>query len=196
LSGGAIPLALTVLMVLALDIGTDLLPALALGAEPPDEGALDGPSGDVRLVDGALLRRAFLVLGPVEAAVEMAVFSVVLLTGGWHWGATPDTHLLLTASGAAFATVVLGQLANAFACRSDHQPVWRVPPGSNPLLIWAVGFELAALGAFLWVPALSSRLELSPPTTPGWALAALAIPAVLLADAAEKSVRRRRLSAP
>ena len=36
LSGGAFPLALGVLQVLALDIGTDLLPALALGIEPPE----------------------------------------------------------------------------------------------------------------------------------------------------------------
>ena len=36
LSGGQVPLALDVLQVLALDIGTDLLPALALGAEPPN----------------------------------------------------------------------------------------------------------------------------------------------------------------
>ena len=38
LSGGRFPLALGVLQILCLDIGTDLLPALALGAEPPDAG--------------------------------------------------------------------------------------------------------------------------------------------------------------
>ncbi|HSL38533.1 MAG TPA: cation-transporting P-type ATPase, partial [Arthrobacter sp.] len=35
LSGGRFPLALSVLQILALDIGTDLLPALALGSEAP-----------------------------------------------------------------------------------------------------------------------------------------------------------------
>jgi calcium-translocating P-type ATPase len=38
LTAGRVPLALSVLQILALDIGTDLLPALALGAEPPEPG--------------------------------------------------------------------------------------------------------------------------------------------------------------
>jgi len=51
--------------------------------------------------------------------VEMAAFVVVLLQGGWSWGRTPSTALLATASGTAFTTVVLGQMATAFACRSQ-----------------------------------------------------------------------------
>ena len=42
-SGGSFPLAIGVLQVLALDIGTDMLPALALGAEPPREGIMERP---------------------------------------------------------------------------------------------------------------------------------------------------------
>ena len=41
LSGGAIPLPLTVLQILAIDLGTETLPALALGREPAEPG-LDG----------------------------------------------------------------------------------------------------------------------------------------------------------
>jgi magnesium-transporting ATPase (P-type) len=40
-----------VLQLLAIDIGTDLLPALALGAEPPSRDALTQPAGTGRLVD-------------------------------------------------------------------------------------------------------------------------------------------------
>ena len=43
LSGARFPLALGVLQILFLDLGTDLLPALALGVERPTPGLLDRP---------------------------------------------------------------------------------------------------------------------------------------------------------
>jgi magnesium-transporting ATPase (P-type) len=190
LSGGKLPLALTVLMVLALDIGTDLLPALALGAEPPDARTLERPPGQQRLVDGSLLRRAFGVLGPVEALVEMTAFVAVLVAGGWRWGEDASGRVLLAASGAAFAAVVLGQMGNAFACRSERLPAWRLPLRSNGLLVAAVGVELLALALFLLLPPLAETLELRPPTLLGWGLALLAPPAVLGADAVHKALRR------
>ena len=121
----------------------------------------------------------------------MLAFVTVLLVGGWRLGDDPSAAVLLTASGAAFATVVLGQLANAFACRSEQAPVWRVPWRSNPLLLVAVVFELGALAAFLAVPPLARALELRPPTALGWALAVLAAPAVVAVDALHKAVRHK-----
>lgn len=121
LSGGSVPLALSVLQVLALDIGTDLLPALALGAERPNPRTMQGPMRTGSLVDGKMLRRAFGVLGPTEATASMFAFVTVLALGGWSYGDAPASHLLATASGTAFATVVLGQLVNAFACRGESR---------------------------------------------------------------------------
>ena len=190
LTGGRYPLALAVLQVLALDIGTDLLPALALGAEPPDQRVLDGPAPDGDLVDRALLARVFGVLGPAEAVVELVAFTAVLLAGGWVWATTPDAALLAAASGTAFAAVVLGQLANAFACRSAVRPVGPWSLRGNRLLLGAVVAEAAALAVFLWLPPLADLLGGSPPTGAGWLLAAGAVPAVLLADAAHKRASR------
>ncbi|GAA1331496.1 cation-translocating P-type ATPase [Saccharothrix algeriensis] len=186
LSGGSFPLALSVLQVLALDIGTDLLPALALGAEPPNRRTMDGPARTGPLIDRSVLRRAFGVLGPAEAAVSMAAFALVLHLGGWDLA---DPALVATASGTAFTAIVLGQLANAFACRSATRPVttWR----GNRLLLGAVAFEVAVLLLFLFVPPLPHLLGGSPPSAAGWALAAAAIPVVLLVDAGAKLMRRR-----
>ena len=119
------PPALTVLQVLALDIGTDLLPALALGAERPTPQAMVGRMQVRSLADRRVLVRAFGVLGPTEALVSLTAFLVVLSLGGWRWGATPDAALLATASGTAFAAIALGQLANSFACRSESRIVLR-----------------------------------------------------------------------
>jgi magnesium-transporting ATPase (P-type) len=191
LSGGHFPLALGVLQILALDIGTDLLPALALGAEPPGRHVLARPPERRHLMDRRLVIRVFCILGPVEAAMEMAVFSAVLADGGWTRGQVPEAGLLMAASGAAFTAVVAGQLANAFACRSATLPPWSLGWGTNKLLVWAVPAELAVLAVCLFVPYLAALLGQAPPTPMGLVLALLAAPAVLLADWIHKSVRGR-----
>jgi pyruvate,water dikinase len=199
LSGGQFPLALGVLQILALDIGTDLLPALALGGEPPGKGVLKRPPERRHLMDRQLMFRVFCVLGPVEAAVSMTAFSVVLFSGGWSRGDPQVAGLLMTASGAAFTAVVLGQLANAFACRSATRPPWEQGWLTNRLLLWAVLAEIGALAVCLYVAPVSAALGQLPPPPIGFAMAALAVPAVLAADWAHKKLRRpagRRAGTP
>jgi calcium-translocating P-type ATPase len=196
LSGGRFPLALTVLQVLALDIGTDTLPAVALGAEPPTARVRSRPPERGHLLDRSVAARAFGVLGPTEAAVEMLAFLAVFVASGWRPGdsfSTGDT--LLAASGAAFLAVVIGQVANAFACRSRVR--WAGSPGwfKNRLLLGAIGVELVLAGLFLTVPKVAETLRQSVPTTAGWVVAVLAAPAVVAADAAQKWFVRRKLAA-
>jgi magnesium-transporting ATPase (P-type) len=192
-SGGRFPLAIGVLQILCLDIGTDLLPALALGAEPPGRRVLDRPPWRANLLDRSVLFRAFGVLGPVEAAVEMFAFVVALMASGWRPGDEfPTGHALWAASGAAFAAVVLGQAANAFACRSSTAWAFSKSLPRNNLLVGAVIIELLTLAAFLWVGPVARLLHQAPPPLAGWCAAALAIPAVIGADALHKTATRRR----
>jgi calcium-translocating P-type ATPase len=196
LSAGRFPLALGVLQILCLDIGTDLLPALALGAEPPNERALTQPSRRRHLIDSDVLWRVFGVLGPSEALVEMAAFVAVFVAAGWRPGQPfPDGPTLLGASGAAFAAVVIGQAANAFACRSATQWVGAQTVRTNTFLVWAVLVEVAMLAGFLAIPPLADRLGHGPPPLIGFAVAVLAAPAVVAADTLHKTLRRRRLIA-
>ncbi|GAA0235929.1 cation-transporting P-type ATPase [Actinomadura nitritigenes] len=190
-TGGRLPLALGVLQVLALDIGTDILPALALGAEPAGPGTMRGRVRRERLIDRGLLGRVFGVLGPVEAAVTMAAFAAVLAAGGWSWGETPSDGLLFTASGTAFATIMLGQMATAFCCRSESRWAARLRWNGNPLLLWAVAADLVLMAVFLGVPPVAHLLGGGLPSALGWPVALAAVPAVLLADTAAKTVRGR-----
>jgi magnesium-transporting ATPase (P-type) len=190
LSGGRFPLALGVLQVLCLDIGTDILPAVALGAEPSSPRALSRPPSGRHLIDRALLVRALIVLGLTESIVEIAAFLASLWMSGWRPGLPfPSGTPLLVASGAAFTAVVAGQMANAFACRSAT--LWPGQLGwlSNRYLVLAVIGEAAMLAAFLYIPPLATLLGHAPPNTIGYAVAAAAIPAVLVVDAAYKRHR-------
>jgi sodium/potassium-transporting ATPase subunit alpha len=87
-----IPLALTVPQILAVDLGTDMVPALALGAERPDAGIMSIPPRPrtERLMNLPLLLRAYVFLGLIEAGIAMGAFFLLLLTQGWTWGMPLD----------------------------------------------------------------------------------------------------------
>lgn len=190
LSGGRYPLALSVLQVLALDIGTDLLPALALGAERPSAGVLERPPITGHLIDRSILRRAFGRFGPAEALVEMAAFTVGLLALGWRPGdAAPEDRALWAASGAAFSAVVLGQMVVALACRSTRRPITQVGVRGNSLLAGAIAIELALLVAFLTVPRIADLLGQRVPSGAALVVALLVVPVIVLVDHVDKRHR-------
>jgi magnesium-transporting ATPase (P-type) len=192
LSGGSFPLALGVMQILALDLATDTLSAVALGAEPPAEHLLDGPPVRGRLMNGTVLRRAFGLLGPLEAVVSMTAFLVCLAVTGWRPGAAfPTGHDLMAASGATFMTVVLAQAANAFACRSSTRRPGELGWTTNRLLIPAVAAALLISVAMLLVGPLARLLDQAPPPVAGWAVAVAAVPLLLAVDGLDKRLRRR-----
>jgi magnesium-transporting ATPase (P-type) len=192
LTGGRFPLAIGVLQILCLDLLTDQLPAVALGAEPPSPRALAEPPHRRHLVDKDLLFRAFVVLGLTEALVELVAFAATLLAFGWRPGGPPPTAgVLAVASGAAFTAIVAGQFATALACRSWSRPGWSVGLSNNRLLVGALLATFAVVTLLLSVPALARLLGHALPSPLGFGLALLAFPAVLLADAAHKVWLRR-----
>ena len=192
LSGGRFPLALGVLQILALDIGTDSFSAVALGSERPAKHVLEQRPAAGRLLNRTVARRAFGLLGPIEAAFGIAAFVVELSSAGWSLGApAPDAAVLARASGATFTTVVLAQTLNAFLCRSSTRRPGQLGWFSNRMLLWAASVELAIAASFLFMPAVARVLGHAVPTWRGWLVAALSLPALLAADAAGKHVATR-----
>jgi len=193
LSGGSFPLALGVLQILALDIGTDTLSAVALGSEAPSPHLLDGPPMSGRLMDRTVLRRAFGVLGPTIAAVSMLAFVASLVVQGWRPGGTlPDAAGIAAASGAAFLTVVLGQKANAFACRSSTRRPSQLGWTTNRLLLISTVIELAFALLVVFVGPVAHELEQQGPLLVGWLIAVASVPLMLAVDALDKRLHRRR----
>ncbi|WP_350275732.1 cation-transporting P-type ATPase [Kribbella sp. HUAS MG21] len=190
LSGGSMPLAIGVLQVLALDIGTDVLPALALGVERPGPRVLNGPARHRRLIDHRLLGRAFGVLGLTEAVLAMTAFVVILTGQGWHFGDEPSGAALAVASGTAFAVIVLMQMANAFACRSERSTLFEIGFTTNRPLLLALAAELVLLAVFLGVPPVADLLGGGWPSYQGWLFAGAAAVLLLLVDTAAKVLRR------
>jgi magnesium-transporting ATPase (P-type) len=145
----AIPLPLTPIQILSIDMGTDSLSALGLGVEAPDPQVMQRPPrspGD-RLFSASLALRAYLFLGVVEAIAAMATFFFVLYGSGWAYGQAlaPSHPLYLEATTACLSAVIVMQIVNVFLCRSASRSVWSVGLLGNPLILWGVVLEVALI---------------------------------------------------
>jgi len=146
-----IPLPLTIIQILAVDLGTDMLPALALGAERPDPDIMRRPPRprSERLLDWGTLLRAYLFLGSLEAIAGMAAFLLRAAWRGlaiWKWCWQPHANLYLQATTACLSAIIAMQVVNVFLCR--HPSMFRVrprPPPQSPDLV-RDRFELLAAG--------------------------------------------------
>lgn len=183
-----IPLPLTVIQILAVDLGTDILPALALGAEKPHRDVMRRPPRPrtERLLSWPLLVRAYLFLGPLEACAAMAAFFYVLGQGGWQYGMLPPPHdpLYLQATTACLAGIVLAQMMNVFVCRHPSLPAWRFPLRENRLLLVALAVEAALLLAIVYTPLGNRIFGTAPLAADVWLFA---LPFALLLGVAEEA---------
>jgi potassium/sodium efflux P-type ATPase len=159
LSGGRIPLALNVMQILSIDLGTDLVPALALGAEPPEPAVMDTPprSRHAHVITSSLLLRAYPWLGIMQSAAAMAAFYFMYWTNGYwgQWLDLPATGPLYQAATAmTLGSVVATQIGNLFAQRTEQLSVFRLGLFSNRLIWIGIAAELALVFAIVYVPPL------------------------------------------
>jgi calcium-translocating P-type ATPase len=169
LAGGAVPLPLTVLQILAIDLGTEILPALALGREPAEAGLMAQPPRPRRegVIRGEMLFRAWIFLGTIEAALVLGGFFFVLVHGGWGWGdptgaGSPLHDTYLQATTMTFAGIVACQVGTALAARTEHESLRRVGFFTNPLLLWGIAVEVAFVVAVVLLPPLQHVFSTRP----------------------------------
>ena len=166
LAGGAVPLPLTVLLLLTFDVGTETLPALALGQERAEPGLMERPprSRSEGIIHPGMLVRAWLFLGLIAAGLAMAAYFFVLVRAGWHPGdpvgaghALHDAYLEATT--ATFLALVVGQIGTAFAARTDRASLRSIGVFTNPLLLWGIAFELVLAAMVIYLPPLQDALN-------------------------------------
>lgn len=167
-----IPLPLAVMQILAVDLGTDMLPALALGTEQPEPDVLRRPPRrrDQRLLDAPLLVRSYLWLGLLEALFSLSAYFFGYWWAGWRPGQP------LPNSGPTYATAVtmtLGvivacQAGNALACRSSRRSVLSLGLWSNPRLLGGVAISFALLALLIYIPPLARVFGLAPLDAAHW----------------------------
>ncbi len=182
-------LPIQAVQILAIDLGTDVLPSFALATDPPHHRLLsEAPHPrDEELIDSKDLRRLIL-------------FGVVVGIGGlvsfWHvmgssvWG-SPSLDLYGRATFAVYATIVLCQIANMFAARSATRSIFRLSLTDNPLLLLAAVIALGVLMMFVYVPFFQVALRGGALESSDWLIALGFALLFLVADELRKWLQRR-----
>jgi sodium/potassium-transporting ATPase subunit alpha len=176
-----IPLPLTVVLILAIDLGTDIVPALGLGAEKPEADVMHKPPRrrNERLLTHNLLVMSYCIVGVIQAAAGFFTYFVILYSGGWQWGSQLPAFddLYRTAITGFFASIIICQVADVLICRTRRQSILTVGIFSNRLVWLGIATELALLGLIAYVPAFNTFFGTAP--LEGWHLL-LSVPFALL----------------
>lgn len=177
LTSGAIPLPLTIMQILAVDLGTETLPALALGRENAEPDLMRRPPRprSQPVIDGPMLARAWGLLGGISAVLVMALFLLTLHIGGWTFGADTSTgelhHTWQQATTMTFLGIVACQIGTAMAARTSRSSLIRIGLTTNPMLLWGIAFEIVFAAAVVVLPPLQSVFGTAVPQL--WLLALL-----------------------
>jgi Ca2+-transporting ATPase len=202
-----IPPALIVMQILAVDLGTDMIPALALGAEAAEVGTMQQPprAKAKPLLDRSLLLRAYCFLGVIEAALGMAAFFTVWWSHGYglaelqsvapsilsHTADAATAAIYAQATTMTLAAIVACQDGNVFACRSERVSIFRLGFFTNPLIWLGIAVEWTLMLAIIYSPPLQAIFSTAPLAPWQWLLLAVCPPLLLGAEELRKILLRR-----
>ncbi|MCL4417668.1 MAG: cation-transporting P-type ATPase [Actinobacteria bacterium] len=195
-----IPLPLTLMQILTIDLVTDQVPALALGIEKPEPGIMERPPRRKKesLLNWKMILRAYTFLGPLAASAGLFGFFYKYYQFGWHFGMdmrvfgtdNPASIVYLTATTMTLTGIVMAQIGNAFACKTNIQSVFKTGFFTNKLLIWSIAAMIVLQAFIVYLPFLNSFFATSPLTIKDWLVLAAFIPSLFLSDELRKLIAR------
>ena len=192
----AVPLALTPIQILSIDMGTDSLTALGLGVEKPDPRIMQRPprAQYQRLFDWPLALRAYLFLGAIESTIAMAAFFFVLRKAGWHYGQLLplNSPTYLQATTACLSAIVVLQIINVFLCRSPAASLFSTGIRGNSLIAWGVIVEIGVILAIDYTSWGNRIFGTSPLRLGAWLFVIPFALGMLLLEELRKSIIRKR----
>jgi potassium/sodium efflux P-type ATPase len=188
-----IPLPLLVVQILAIDLGIDVIPSLALSREPPEQGIMQEPPRSIRerlFTTKVLLRSQY--IGVITAVGAMIGCLAVWSAGGWRFGfnelLTPDVYVKGTTM--TFAGIVVAQVGNVIACRTTKQSVFRTSLMTNKWILVGIAGQLSILSLILYVPFLQGVFGTTGLNLVDWAFLALLPIVVIIAEEIRKFFSR------
>lgn len=192
-----IPLPLLVVQVLAIDLGIDVIPSLALSREPPESDIMQEPPRGVkeRLFSTRVFLRSFYI-GLIIAAG--AVFGCInaWYAGGWHFGMTLDSNSIVYVKGTTmtFAGIVVAQVGNVLASRTNRQSIFRTGFKTNKWIWFGIASQIGILSFLVYVPFVQPLLGTTSLGFTDWAFLISLAFIVIFAEEARKWFERNRKS--
>jgi Ca2+-transporting ATPase len=155
-----LPMPLTAVQILYVNLATDGLPALALAVDPPEDDLMRRRPRNPRV--GIFTRRVVALLlacGIWSAVANMTLFVYLFWSG----------HSIEHAMAMLFVSLVLIQFFNAYNFRSEEHSILR-RPFANRWLNLAIAWEVALLGLVVYVPALQPAFSTESLTVQEWGM--------------------------
>jgi len=182
--------------VLAIDLGTDMVPAIGLGSEPPEAGVMQLPPRSQKepLLNGRLLGKALLWYGMIESVASMSAYFFLNWLNGWPGvPLAPEGSLAyIMATTMTFAGVVTTQVGAVMGCRTDRTSIFRIGFFTNRLVLWGIAAELTLLGILIYVPFFQPVFNTAPIGLREWAYLFAWTPVIFFIDEVRKAILRWR----
>ena len=196
-SRGGIPLPLTVMQILSIDLGTDMMPALGLGTELPEKGIMDQPPRSLksRLLNGKLFVKAFLWYGMLEGVICMAAYFYANWVHGWPGVPLAAEGLVYRqATTMTLASIVFCQIGAVLNCRTERESVFSVGVFSNKRVLLGIAVELVLICALSYVPFLQGIFNTAPLALTDWLLLIVLPFPILLLEELRKYFSRKAIN--
>jgi potassium/sodium efflux P-type ATPase len=194
-SRGGIPLPLTVMQILSVDLGTDMMPALGLGTELPEAGIMERPPRSLkeRLLNKRTVILAFFWYGLLESIISMGAYFLVNIENGWPGVPLAASGFVYAkATAMTLAAIVFCQIGVVLCCRTEKQSIFKVGLLSNKRVLLGIIVEVLLICAIIYVPFLQNIFHTAPIGFGDWLyLLAAPIPIVAI-DEARKAFSRLR----
>jgi magnesium-transporting ATPase (P-type) len=195
------PVPITVMQILAIDLGSEILPALGLGIEKPEPGIMKLPPRPKQkgVIDKMVLYRGYMFIGLLNAAAVLIAYFFVLYRGGWKLGTQlePDdmtftNPLHLKAMTMVYVGIVVLQIANVFSCRSEKYSAFKFGFFSNKLILLGIVFELIFASIIIYTPFFQKVFQTTAIGWSDWGILLVFAPLIFLAEELRKKLYRRR----
>jgi potassium/sodium efflux P-type ATPase len=192
-----VPLPLLVVQVLAIDLGMDVFPSLALIMEPPEPDVMGRPPRRFgsRLIGSATLLRSLYVGAIVGVSCLVWAFHT-WTTGGWAFGQTSVADPTVYAKGTTvvLAGIMAGQLGNFFSARTSSQSAFRLSPFRNKWLFLGIVAQIGILVSIVYIPIIQQVFRTASLSWTDWVILYSLAPLVLLVEETRKLLTRRLIA--
>ncbi|MEK7528683.1 MAG: cation-transporting P-type ATPase [Patescibacteria group bacterium] len=189
-----LPAPLTAILILMVNVGTDVLPALALGVDPPEHDIMEQPPRKPtdRIMNKRFVAR-YVFLGTYIGIVVVAGYFWELYNLGWTWGDVIERNgsLFAAASSFAFVLLIMIQMANTFNARSDHHSIFTIGFFSNTKLLMAIALSVGASVAFVEFPFFQRWLHTTHLELSSWIMISATSLSVIFVEEIRKVIARR-----
>ncbi len=162
---------LTAVLILTVNLATDLFPALALGTEPSEPDIMNKPprNPNQKIMNFKFISR-YVYMGVLISTIMIALYAYELFQNGWTYGTEIDPDLYIKASTITFVALVMTQVSNAFNARSLTKSVFQQNPMQNPNIIWANLLSIIICIGVVYIPFLQTYLKTTALELADWGL--------------------------